>query len=307
MPPILILLEDLQHLPAALTKAARIAASQADTRILIRQVTYDAITEENLSDFDVSDSGDLINAIVEREQMSLNDAVEEQLEKLSRQGAEVVASSQIDSAIHWDKHKAKAMMGLIKTHEPSLVIKPLTAHRRIANLFHAPLDWTIMRESPVPVLFCHDHVWPSKANVLAAMDLGDDAHQLLNLTILREARALADALGGDLHLVSVYPMLGQELIQYQTTPDNRPVRSTMEAQRREAFAQLLDNSDIAVSETHVIEGRPRLAISELANRIDAQLTVVGTAGRKGLSKLVIGNTAEDIVRDMSTDLLTVRE
>jgi nucleotide-binding universal stress UspA family protein len=36
------------------------------------------------------------------------------------------------------------------------------------------------------------------------------------------------------------------------------------------------------------------------------LTVVGTAARTGLKKLLIGNTAESIVRDLSTDLLTIR-
>jgi nucleotide-binding universal stress UspA family protein len=35
--------------------------------------------------------------------------------------------------------------------------------------------------------------------------------------------------------------------------------------------------------------------------------VLGTAARTGLKKLVIGNTAEDIIRHLGTDLLTVRE
>jgi nucleotide-binding universal stress UspA family protein len=40
--------------------------------------------------------------------------------------------------------------------------------------------------------------------------------------------------------------------------------------------------------------------------LQARLTVVGTAGRSGLSQLLIGNTAEQLASDLATDLLTIR-
>jgi universal stress protein E len=70
---------------------------------------------------------------------------------------------------------------------------------------------------------------------------------------------------------------------------------------------LLARLRVEAREVHVIEGRPRQAIAALAGRIDAGLTVLGTAARTGLGKLLIGNTAEGIVSDLPTDLLTVRE
>jgi nucleotide-binding universal stress UspA family protein len=40
--------------------------------------------------------------------------------------------------------------------------------------------------------------------------------------------------------------------------------------------------------------------------LQVALTVVGTAGRSGLSQLLIGNTAEQLASDLATDLLTIR-
>jgi nucleotide-binding universal stress UspA family protein len=48
-------------------------------------------------------------------------------------------------------------------------------------------------------------------------------------------------------------------------------------------------------------------IPELANDLGATLTVLGTAARTGLSKLLIGNTAEDMIGRIRGDVVTVRE
>jgi universal stress protein E len=68
----------------------------------------------------------------------------------------------------------------------------------------------------------------------------------------------------------------------------------------------LQSGGVDATAIHVVEGRPADVIGALASELSAGLTVVGTAARTGLKKLLIGNTAESIVRDLSTDLLTIR-
>lgn len=53
-------------------------------------------------------------------------------------------------------------------------------------------------------------------------------------------------------------------------------------------------------------GDPRDVILEAAKSTNADLIVMGTHGRRGLSRLVMGSVAEDIVRNAPCPVLTVR-
>jgi nucleotide-binding universal stress UspA family protein len=53
-------------------------------------------------------------------------------------------------------------------------------------------------------------------------------------------------------------------------------------------------------------GDPREVVDAVAQQIDADLIVMGTHGRRGLSRLLIGSVAEYVVRTASRPVLTVR-
>ena len=53
-------------------------------------------------------------------------------------------------------------------------------------------------------------------------------------------------------------------------------------------------------------GTPHVAILEAAERLDADMIVMGTAGLTGVSRFLIGSTAERVVRVSTVPVLTVR-
>ena len=57
-------------------------------------------------------------------------------------------------------------------------------------------------------------------------------------------------------------------------------------------------------ETLVVNGQPAEAVLKATRDLDANLIVMGTHGRKGLSRLVLGSVAERIVRESPTPVLT---
>jgi nucleotide-binding universal stress UspA family protein len=59
-------------------------------------------------------------------------------------------------------------------------------------------------------------------------------------------------------------------------------------------------------EVHVIEGLPTDAISTLAEEIRADLIVMGTHGREGLTHFLLGSVAERTLRRAPCPVLTVR-
>ena len=59
-------------------------------------------------------------------------------------------------------------------------------------------------------------------------------------------------------------------------------------------------------EHRLISGDPASAIARLAEEIDADLIVMGTHGRTGLSRLLMGSVAEAVVRRAPCPVLTYK-
>jgi nucleotide-binding universal stress UspA family protein len=58
--------------------------------------------------------------------------------------------------------------------------------------------------------------------------------------------------------------------------------------------------------THLLEGIPYLQIVEAAKGHQADLVVIGTHGRTGLSHMMLGSVAERVVRTSEVPVLTIR-
>jgi nucleotide-binding universal stress UspA family protein len=54
------------------------------------------------------------------------------------------------------------------------------------------------------------------------------------------------------------------------------------------------------------EGHPRDEVPKLAEEIDAQLIVLGTQGRRGIARVLLGSTAENVIRTGARPTLVVR-
>lgn len=64
-------------------------------------------------------------------------------------------------------------------------------------------------------------------------------------------------------------------------------------------------SDLPV-ESRLIEGEPAVEILRLAAELPSDLIVLGTHGRTGLSRLLMGSVAEQVVRKAACPVLTVK-
>jgi nucleotide-binding universal stress UspA family protein len=259
-------------------------------------VVYDPIAEEPAGQFSRAETRRIIDRITTTELKELD----AQMTPFKSRIAE------LQPRVLFERDVAKAIVNEAKTFEADLIVKPLTRSARITDFLHAPADWRIMRDAPTSVLFTRHKPWPKSVCVLAALDVSDKRHQALNERILVQADLLSSILGGDLHVVTAYPTLGQQMNDYQVANDFEAIKDSMRARRQKSVVALLEQFNIEAAGVHVVEGRPRIVIATLADRLGAGLTVLGTAARKGIKKLLIGNTAEEITRDLDTDLLTVR-
>jgi nucleotide-binding universal stress UspA family protein len=60
------------------------------------------------------------------------------------------------------------------------------------------------------------------------------------------------------------------------------------------------------AETRIQEGSPRELILQVASDVEADLIVMGTQGRTGLARVLLGSVAEYVVRHSAVPVLTIR-
>jgi universal stress protein E len=53
-------------------------------------------------------------------------------------------------------------------------------------------------------------------------------------------------------------------------------------------------------------GLPEDVIPKYAQQLDAELVVLGTVGRQGISAALIGNTAEHVIDKLNCDVLAIK-
>jgi len=213
----------------------------------------------------------------------------------------------IRTEVHWQKHLHDAAIESTRNTDFDLVIKSTHKHGILDRLF-SHTDWNLMRHCPAPVLMVKS-AYPWKNNrVLAAIDAtsADRGHELINDNILSFAEHLADHFETDLHIANAYPLVAVAfaMVPEVTAPDN--IQSFVTEQHEEATRQWADKFNIHKDHIHIAEGDADEVISEIATKTDADLVVVGTVGREGLSGVLIGNTAESLVDKVHCDVLVIK-
>ncbi|AQA18744.1 universal stress protein UspA [Halioglobus japonicus] len=137
------------------------------------------------------------------------------------------------------------------------------------------------------------------SKVVVAIDLSEESD-----LVAARARAIATSAGSELHLVHVIEPLsfayGVDIpMDFSGLQDEIQEQATGQLQR---FAE---KNGIAADHQHILLGRPEVEIHAVAEKISADLIVVGSHGRYGLA-LLMGSTANGVLHGASCDVLAVR-
>ena len=117
-----------------------------------------------------------------------------------------------------------------------------------------------------------------------------------SLEVLAQASALARQFGAELHLAHVYEP-DFPLTTVMAMPIVLPPVQVAQGVRRHLKDAAKDlGIALRPGHTHAVEGRPFEEICRIARKEAIDLMVVATRGRTGLKHLLLGSTAERIVR-----------
>ena len=161
----------------------------------------------------------------------------------------------------------------------------------------------VVRLSDVPVLNVHPAAVDVGAvpyeRILVPTDGSDEASVAVDC-----ATDLATTYGAALHAVSVVDTGGMAPdVQFDVIMDQLRNRAQAAV---EAVAADATEAGVEDTQTAVLEGRAHDAIRSYADESGTDLIVMGTHGRSGLDRYLLGSVAEKLVRTASVPVLTVR-
>jgi nucleotide-binding universal stress UspA family protein len=137
-------------------------------------------------------------------------------------------------------------------------------------------------------------------NILVPTDLSEGAEQALDY-----ACELARGLGAQIHLLNVIgiPALGVPELGVALTAS---MIDDLVVGNQDALDRLARTHSAQIGQVMVRTGDARDVINQTATEIGADLIVMGTHGRRGISRALLGSVAENVVRTAPCAVLTVR-
>lgn len=253
-------------------------------------------------------SYDMTTMLSPDERESMRDAVTKEHAKWLSAQLKEQGFSETDIVVEWNNRAYESIIYYALNNQIDLVVKATKKHDDLASVIFTPTDWHLMRKCPRPLLLVKEHDWPEGGEIIAAVNVGseDDEHAALNDKLTIIANDYASLLKGNVNLVNSYPTtplnIAIEVPEFDPDTYHDAVKNHhMKEMRSHALKYGIPENKCVVK-----EGLPEKVIPQVAKTLDAELVVIGTVGRVGISAALIGNTAEHVIDELNCDVLAIK-
>jgi nucleotide-binding universal stress UspA family protein len=235
------------------------------------------------------------------------DAIRERIEKIQEQIRTYVQKGQeknIDThyAIVRGDSVSEKLLEHINGEQYDLVVMGTHGRTGIKHLFLGSIAEKIVRLSPIPVLTVHKCVEDCHPeNILVPIDFSQYSRNALEYAF--EIAKKAGASITVIHVIErvIYPAFYPE--GYYPILDFEPTLHKQVLENIDTFFKQIPG---LTAEKVVSAGRPSDEIKNYAENNNMDLIIMATRGLSGLQHLIVGSTAERVVRSSSIPVLTVR-
>lgn len=253
-------------------------------------------------------SYDMTTMLSPDERDAMRDAVTKEHAKWLATHLQEQGFTETDIVVEWNNRSYESIIYYTLNNQIDLVVKATKKHDDLASVIFTPTDWHLMRKCPRPVLLVKEHGWPEGGEIIAAVNVGseDDEHAALNDKLTVIANDYASLLKGSVNLVNSYPStplnIAIEVPEFDPDTYHDAVKNHHLKEMRSHALKYGIPEDKCV----VREGLPEKVIPQVAKALDAELVVIGTVGRVGISAALIGNTAEHVIDELNCDVLAIK-
>ncbi|WP_413113536.1 universal stress protein UspE [Thaumasiovibrio sp. DFM-14] len=294
---ILVVIDPASDHQPALSRALQLSERCPNTEITLFLAIYD-FSYEMTSMLSADERKAMRTGVIHQREAWLNEVIEEPVSK----------GQNIKLNVVWHNRPYEAIVVEVITQDYDLVIKATHKHDTLGSIIFTPTDWHLLRKCPCPVLMVKEHSWPENSKIIAAVNLAseDEAHEQLNDKIVKEAQGFADMLNSETILLNAYPSTPVNITIELPEFDPASYTDAVRGHHLTAMKALRQKHGIDDESTRVEEGLAEDIIPAVAKELDAELVILGTTGRTGLSAIFIGNTAEHTIDKLDCDLLALK-
>jgi universal stress protein E len=212
----------------------------------------------------------------------------------------------------WDSPLHEGIVRKAINSRADLVVKDTHYHSLIKRSIFSNTDWHLIRECPMSLWLVKPRAIAAKPCFIAAVD---PLHEMdkpaeLDHAIMKAATELAAATGGQAHVYHSFDITSTLAYTVPlTSPIVLPVKEIIEAvsgQHSEATYELTDRYQLPRERVHIHQGGTRDGLIALVERLRADVVVMGAVSRRGLARVFIGNTAEDVLDKIGCDIVVVK-
>ncbi len=168
----------------------------------------------------------------------------------------------------------------------------------------------LVRECRTPLLVMRSNPYRNE-RVLAAVNPMSRRREL-NIEVLSTSRFVADRLQCEVDVAHAWELDGEQGMRdsgfVRVDPEEIDARVVVEREiRRVELEKMLADPrvDLAPGQTHLPKGRMAPGIAQVVRHVHASILVVGSAGRTGWRRLVMGNSAETLVEEVPCSVMVV--
>lgn len=226
-----------------------------------------------------------------------SDWLKSELEKFDCSGVKIT------SKVVWSKQLHQWINKRCQQQDYLTVVK--TGHRS-DTFYHTSTDWHLLRECPAPVLLVAEKKWRKTRPILAALDLSSrkKSKQKLNQLVLQTAAHYANQFNRELHVIHVLHI--STVLQDLDLIDKKALVAERKADLSPVITKICAEYGLGKQQIHIRPGETHKVIPSVADKIKADLIVMGTVGHLSLTAHLLGNTAEKVLTHLRTDVLALK-
>lgn len=196
------------------------------------------------------------------------------------------------------------MLGAAEDFDADVTVVGYRGKGLIARTLLGSVAAALVRQSTRPLMVAREWGDDAPKRVLAAVDLDADSRE-----VIQTAANWAKRADAELHILYAWEIAG--LADYHTAMPNIPARNLDMEVMDDSRHRLEGLVNEALGEGHnaTLHVRPGTAAYEIvfaAERDKFSLVVLGSHGRRGFTKFLLGNTAERVIERAPCSVLILR-
>ena len=213
----------------------------------------------------------------------------------------------------WDHPLYEGVVRHASAVHADVVFKDTHHHSAVTRALLTNTDWNLIRTCPVPLWLVKPHEVADRPVFLAAIDpLNEhDKPAALDDEILVLSKALAEKTAGEVHAFHSYdPRIAVATATANAySPVSLPfdeIEKQMHEQHEKRFNEVTEFHGLDETHAHLIAGLTHEELPDMAEKMKADVIVMGAVARNRWKRLFIGATAERTLEYVPCDLLIVK-